>query len=76
MHFHYFVGIDIAKDTLDWAIFNQQGVQLRLHQANSVEGIKEALRQIKNLPNWSAQHTVFCMEHTTRWPPEYTTRIC
>lgn len=64
MHFHYFVGIDIAKDTLDWAIFNQQGVQLRLHQANSVEGIKEALRQIKNLPNWSAQHTVFCMEHT------------
>ena len=64
MDFHYFVGIDIAKDTLDWAVFNQQGVQLRLHQPNSIEGIKEALRQMKILPNWLAQNTVFCMEHT------------
>ena len=71
MDFHYFVGIDIAKDTLDWAVFNQQGVQLRLHQPNSVEGIKDTLRQIKNLPNWSAQHTVFCMEHTARAAPRH-----
>lgn len=64
MDFHHYVGIDIAKDKFDWAVFNQQGVQLRLHLPNSVEGIKEAPRQMKSLPAWSAQHTVFCMEHT------------
>lgn len=43
MHFHYYVGIDIAKDTLDWAALNQQRVLLRIYIPNTVIGIQTAL---------------------------------
>ena len=62
MDFNYYIGIDIAKDTLDWAAINQQGVLLRIHTPNTVTGIKTALQQLKALPGWG--QAVFCMEHT------------
>lgn len=64
MDFHYYVGIDIAKTTLDWAVYSQQGVLLRTHTPNTIAGIKTALRQLKILPAWQPHQAVFCMEHT------------
>ena len=64
MDFCYFIGIDIAKDTLDWAIFTQQGVQLTTHTPNTLAGIKTALAEFKALPGWNPKQAVFCMEHT------------
>lgn len=64
MDFCYFIGIDIAKDTLDWAIYTQHGVQLNTHSANTVVGIKTALAEFKALPGWNPKQAVFCMEHT------------
>ncbi|QIP13043.1 IS110 family transposase [Spirosoma aureum] len=64
MDFCYFIGIDIAKDTLDWAVWTQQGVVLNTHTANSVAGIKTALAEFKVLPGWNAKQVVLCMEHT------------
>jgi transposase len=64
MDFCYFIGIDIAKDTLDWAIYTQQGMQLSTHTDNTQLGIKAALAQFKVLPGWNPQQAVFCMEHT------------
>jgi len=64
MDFCYFVGIDIAKDTLDWAVFTQQGLQLSTHTANTLAGIKTALAEFKALPGWNSCQAVFCMEHT------------
>ena len=76
MEFYYFIGIDIAKDTLDWAIYTQQGAQLSTHTLNTLTGIKTALSEFRALPGWEAKQAVFCMEHTTRWPPASTTLIC
>lgn len=64
MDFCYFIGIDIAKDTLDWAVYTQQGVQLSTHGANTLAGIKAALDELKAIPGWNPKQAVFCMEHT------------
>ena len=64
MDFCYFVGIDIAKDTLDWAICTQQGVTFNTHTDNTIAGMKIALTQLKALPGWTTKQAVFCMEHT------------
>ena len=65
MDFCYFIGIDIAKDTLDWAVYTQQhGILLSTHTNNTLKGIKEALTQLKALPGWNSTQAVYCMEHT------------
>lgn len=64
MDIRYFIGIDIAKATLDWAVYDGRKVVLQTSTANSVAGIKTALRLLKTLPEWQPQQAVFCMEHT------------
>jgi transposase len=64
MDFYYFVGIDIAKDTLDWAVYSQQGYLLSTHTPNTLTGIRTALVEFKALAGWNASQAVFCMEHT------------
>lgn len=64
MDFCYFIGIDIAKDTLDWAVYSQQGIQFSTHTDNTTVGIKTAFAQLKTLTDWNPQQAVFCMEHT------------
>ena len=54
----------VAKDTLDWAVYTQQGVQLSTHTPNTLVGIKTALAEFKALPGWNPKLAVFCMEHT------------
>jgi transposase len=64
MDIHYYVGIDIAKATLDWAVYGSKGIVFQTTTANSVAGIKTALRLLKTLPGWNPNQVVFCMEHT------------
>lgn len=64
MDIRYFVGIDIAKATLDWAVYDGKRVVLQTSTANTVAGIKTALRLLRSLPSWKPAHAVFCMEHT------------
>ncbi len=66
MDFYYFIGIDIAKDTLDWAVCNQHGLQFSTHLPNTLAGIKSALAELKALPDWNPKQAVFCMEHTAQ----------
>ena len=51
MDIRYFVGIDIAKATLDWAVHDGKKNVLQTSTANSVTGIKTALRAHKRLPD-------------------------
>lgn len=64
MDFCFFIGIDIAKETLDWAVYTQQGVHLSIHTPNTLAGIKTALSEFKTLSGWNPKQAVFCMEHT------------
>lgn len=64
MAIRYFVGIDTAKATLDWAVYDGKKLVLQTSTANTLVGIKTALRLLKALPDRKPAQTVFCMEHT------------
>lgn len=57
----YFIGIDTAKATLDWAVFDGKKMALQTSTPNTIAGIKTALRFLKTLPNWKPAEAVFCM---------------
>ena len=64
MGMYYFIGIDISKATLDWAVFEGKAIVLQTTTPNTIAGIKTVLRQLKILPAWNSEQSVFCMEHT------------
>lgn len=76
MNIRYYVGIDIAKATLDWAVYDGKKMVFQTNTPNTVAGIKSALRLLKSLPQWKALEAIFCMEHTARRPRASTTPIC
>jgi transposase len=64
MDIRYYVGIDIAKATLDWAVYDGKKVVLQTNTPNTIIGIKTALRLLKTLADWKPTEAIFCMEHT------------
>ena len=64
MDIRYFIGIDIAKATLDWGVYDDKAMVLQTNTPNTIAGIKTALRLLKTLPDWKPAQAVFCMEHT------------
>ncbi|QKZ14455.1 IS110 family transposase [Spirosoma sp. KUDC1026] len=64
MNIHYFIGIDIAKATLDWAVYDGKKMVLQTSTPNTIAGIKTALRLLKTLSDWKPLEAIFCMEHT------------
>lgn len=64
MDIHYYIGIDVSKATLDWAVFDGKTVVLQTQSPNSELGIKATLKLIKALPAFTAQTSITCSEHT------------
>ena len=64
MDIRFFIGIDISKATLDWAVFDGKSVVLQAQSDNSEVGIKATLKVIKALPGFTIAHSICCMEHT------------
>ena len=64
MDIRYFIGIDIAKATLDWGVYDGKTMVLQTSTSNTIAGIKTALRLLKTLSDWKPAQAVFCMEHT------------
>jgi len=64
MEFKFFVGVDVSKETLDFAVYGEEKLLLERHATNDGTGIKEFLTELKK--HFSAQPAqfVFCMEHT------------
>lgn len=64
MNYLYFIGIDIAKNTLDVAVYKGNKFLFHVQVSNDPEGLRNVLKQLKQLPDFSLTETVFCMEHT------------
>lgn len=64
MDIRYFIGVDISKATLDWAVFDGKTIVLQSQSANSETGIKATFKLIKALPGFLIVESVCCMEHT------------
>ena len=64
MGIRYFIGIDVSKATLDWAVFDGENIVYQGQSPNSETGIKAAVKAVKTLPGFSVAQSVCCMEHT------------
>lgn len=60
----YFIGVDVSKDTLDWAVFDGKTILLQSQSDNTGKGIKATLKLIRALPGFKASQSVCCAEHT------------
>lgn len=64
METHYYIGIDVSKATLDWAVFNGKTLVLQTQSLNTVVAIKATIKVLKALPGFTTIQSVCCLEHT------------
>ncbi|MDB4924282.1 IS110 family transposase [Mucilaginibacter sp.] len=64
MEFEFFIGIDVSRNELDFAI--QKGERLLFHReiVNESAAISAFLKELGRLPGFVMHKAVFCMEHT------------
>ena len=64
MEFTFFIGTDVSKNELDFAVMN--GRQLMFHREieNNIKAINAFLKELLKLPGFDLRQAVFCMEHT------------
>jgi transposase len=62
--YSYFVGIDISKNELDYAVI--KGSELLFHKEtkNEQESISLFVKELKTLPGFTINKAIFCMEDT------------
>ena len=65
MTFHCFLGIDVSKLTLDFALLDQEGKLLVQSQTeNSSKSIQQLLEQLTKTYQLTPQQLLICLEHT------------
>jgi len=64
MEFEFFIGIDVSKNELDFAV--QQGKYFLFHKevANEPMAINAFIKELGKLPGFKLDQALFCMEHT------------
>ncbi|RYF57283.1 MAG: IS110 family transposase [Cytophagaceae bacterium] len=64
MDIRHFIGIDVSKNTLDWAVYANKGIIWQTQSENSPVAIRAIIKQLLALPNFQIANCVVCMEHT------------
>lgn len=63
--FSFFIGIDISKATLDWAVIVSNKLLFHHQSTNDKAGIEGFIKQLKvHCPNANFENSLYCMEHT------------
>jgi len=60
----YFIGVDVSKNELDFAIVNSNKVLFHLEVTNDKTGIDSFIKQLKKQTEFSFHNSLFCMEFT------------
>ncbi|MFL0162913.1 IS110 family RNA-guided transposase [Aquirufa salirivi] len=64
MEFTYFIGIDVSKNELDFAVLHGKNFLFHKETANTAQAISGFMKDLNKLPDFSLSDAVFCMEHT------------
>ena len=64
MEIQYFIGIDISKESLNWAVCSANKIVLELDSSNDVNSITKTGFSIQRELKFKIPSVVFCMEHT------------
>jgi transposase len=64
MNYNFFIGIDVSKKTLDFAVLKDKDLLFKWAGENDESGIKEFWKQLKSQKSFCINEAIFCMEHT------------
>jgi transposase len=64
MDTQYFIGIDISKESLNWAVCCANKIVLEQVSGNDVKSITKTVISLQRQLNFKLGNAVFCMEHT------------
>lgn len=64
MKWNYYVGIDVSKNHLDYAVLEHNNLILEGKIGNNEEGLDCLTKQLKTLNGFDLKNCLFCMEHT------------
>lgn len=64
MNYNFFIGIDVSKKTLDFAVFKGKELLFKWVGENDEPGIKKFWTQLKLQQGFCINEAMFCMEHT------------
>ncbi|GAB4045112.1 IS110 family RNA-guided transposase [Spirosoma jeollabukense] len=62
--YRYFIGIDVSKSELDFAVVESNQLLFHLEVSNDRKGIQTFLRQLKATTKATIHNSLFCLEHT------------
>lgn len=64
MNYDFFIGIDVSKNTLDFAVRAGKQLLLQATISNEPASIREFWNQLKSIKGFCSSKAIFCMEHT------------
>src|SRR5690606_558776 len=64
MEIKHYVGVDVSKNTLDFAVVQEGNVIGQYQCENSKKSIGQLVKQLRNLPGFAMTTSLFCMEYT------------
>ena len=64
MDIRYYIGIDVSKNTLDWAVYADQRMVWQTQSENSPTAIRAVIKQLQGLAGFRNSTCIVCMEHT------------
>jgi transposase len=62
--YHYYIGIDVSKSELDFAVLKDQVMVLHKEIPNSVEAVLEFVTDLKKIMGFRVSKALFCLEDT------------
>jgi len=63
-NFKYFVGIDVSKNELDYAVMSGKVLLFHHESKNEPKAIIEFIEKLRELPGFTFAKSMFCMENT------------
>lgn len=64
MEFTYYIGCDVSKNELDFAIYKGNAFVFHREIENNSKAIGLFFKELKQLPNFELSQAIVCMEHT------------
>ncbi len=63
-NFKYFIGIDVSRNELDYAVFEGGTLLLHKERKNEEDDIAQFIKELKELPKFTISKALFVMEYT------------
>ncbi len=64
MNFVYYIGCDVSKNELDFAVYKGNAFVFHREIENNAKSMDAFFKELKQLPDFELSNAVICMEHT------------